>query len=65
MWCADVGAMKTNTDQLRFPNLFALMQCFLILPHSSAKVEGVFSLVRRIKTEFQASLDNSSLCVLF
>ena len=24
IWWADVGAMKTNTDQLRFPNLIAM-----------------------------------------
>ena len=59
MWWADVGAMKTNTDQLQFPNLFVLMQCLLILPHSTAKVEGVFSLVRRIKKEFRASLSTA------
>ena len=51
-WWADVETMKTGADEPRFPNLFALMQCLLILPHSTAQVEGVFSLVRCIKTEF-------------
>ena len=45
MWWANVGPMKTNTDQLQFPNLFVPMQCLLILHHSTAKVEGVFSLI--------------------
>ena len=63
-WWAEVGALKTGTGEARFPNLFTLMQCLLILPHSTAQVEGVFSLVRRIKTEFRASLENSSLCAL-
>ena len=63
-WWAEVGALKTGTGEARFPNLFTLMQCLLILPHSTAQVEGVFSLVRRIKTEFRASLEYSSLCAL-
>ena len=65
-WWANVGAPTTVDCEARLANLFALTQCscLLILPHSTSQVEGVFSLVRRIKTGFRASLENSQ-CVHF
>ena len=50
--------------QLLYPKLSALMKTLLVLPHSNADSERVFSMVRQIKTEVRSELDNTTVCSL-
>ena len=43
---------------LRFPNLTKIAQVVLILPHSNASEERIFSLIRLNKTSYRSSLSN-------
>ena len=60
--CMDViwGSLsqsKSSNEILKFPHLSQVAKLVLTLPHSNADEERVFSLVRKNKTDFRASLD--------
>ena len=56
--------MTTPDGSARFPNLSQLAKCILALPVSNAETERVFSVVRKIVTDYQTQMDQSTLCAL-
>ena len=48
--------MKTGDGQFQFKKLFKVAKRILVLPHSNAGEERVFSVVRKNKTPFCSSL---------
>ena len=48
--------LKDYNKLLRFKNLFKVAKLVLVLPHSNAGEERVFSMVRKNKTRFRASM---------
>ena len=56
---ADIGDMKTVIDleTLRFEKLSQLTKALLVLPHSNADPERLFSMVRKINTELRRQMD--------
>ena len=54
----------TDLDTLRFGMLSRLAKVLLILPHSNADPERLFSMVRKIETELRRNLDPSTVCDL-
>ena len=56
---ADIGDMKTvaNLETLRFGKLSQLAKVLLVLPHSNADPERLFSMVRKIYTELRRQMD--------
>ena len=63
---ADIGDMKTVKDleTLRFEKLSLLAKALLVLPHSNADPERLFSMVRKIYTELRRQMDPSTLSSL-
>jgi hypothetical protein len=63
---ADIGDMKTvaNLETLRFGKLSQLAKVLLVLPHSNADPERLFSMVRKIYTELRRQMDPSTLSSL-
>ena len=59
-----MAELKAITDSaiLRFGTLTQLAKTLLILPHSSADPERLFSMVRKIETEQRKRLDLSTVC---
>ena len=64
-WFA-MGELKVITDlaSLRFGTLSKLAKILLVLPHSNADPERLFSMVRKIETEHRERLDPSTVCDL-
>lgn len=60
----NVGVMKSLEGTDRFPNLVGLAKCLLSLPHSNADTERVFSIVRKIVTDFRTRLCALVACKL-
>ena len=60
----EIGRMKTLEGRPRFPNLTKLAKCLLALPHSNADTERVFSMVRKIVTDYRTEMEQSTLCAL-
>ena len=56
--------MKTLAGLARFPNFTRLAKCVLALPVSNADTERVFSIVRKIVTEYRTEMEQSTLCAL-
>ena len=54
----------TNLEVYRFGTLSSFAQILLILPHSNADPERLFSMVRKIETEERRQLDPSTVCDL-
>lgn len=46
-----------GSNSLRFPRLSRVLQLIMIIPHSNADEERVFSLIRKNKTCFRPNLD--------
>ncbi|XP_034248085.1 uncharacterized protein LOC117649413 [Thrips palmi] len=46
---ADIGEMKTLSDELRFPQLSKLARCVLSLPHANSDCERVFAIVTDVR----------------
>ena len=63
---ADIRDMKTVKDleTLRFEKLSLLAKALLVLPHSKADPERLFSMVRKIYTELRRQMDPSTLSSL-
>lgn len=59
-WCS-VQSLKSNDGTLLFPNLSKFMLCLLVLPHSSAAVERIFSQIKLIKTDTRSRLNTESV----
>ena len=59
-----IGRMTTLDGAARFPNLSRLAKCVLTLPVSNAETERVFSIVRKIVTDYRTQMDQSTLCAL-
>lgn len=59
-----VGKLMTMDGNARFPNLTSLAKCLLALPHSNADTERVFSIVRKIMTDYRTEMEQSTLCAL-
>jgi hypothetical protein len=59
-----MGTLETIEGNFRFPNLVNLAKCLIALPHSNADTERVFSIVRKIVTDYRTELDQSTLCAL-
>ncbi len=56
--------MTTPDGAVRFPNLSRLAKCVLALPVSNAETERVFSIVRKIVTDYRTQMDQNALCAL-
>ena len=54
---------KSKKDP-RFPLLSRLATAMLTIPNSNSDCERVFSMVRKIQTEYRSDMDNSTLCSL-
>ena len=52
-----IASMKMPDSGLRFPRLSKIGLLVLIIPHSNAEEERIFSMVRKNKTSFRPSLD--------
>ena len=52
-----IGTLKAPDSSLRFSRLSAVAKLVLVIPHSNAEEERVFSMVRKNKTAFRPSLD--------
>ena len=55
-----VGADQT----LRFPLLSQLVKILLVIPHSNAASERMFSMLRNIDTTHRGDLDQETICAL-
>ena len=53
--------MKDCIGKHRFDILFKVVKLALVLPHSNASEERVFSIVRKNKTKFRASMGFNTL----
>ncbi len=51
-----LSTMRFADGQLMFKKLFKVAKLVLVLPHSNAGEERVFSMVRKNKTSFRSSL---------
>ena len=60
---ADV-CTATDLDTFHFSMLSKLAKVLLVLPHSNADPERLFSMVRKIETELRGNLDPSTVCDL-
>ncbi len=52
-----IGTLKAPDGRLRFNRLSKVAKLVLVIPHSNAEEERVFSMVRKSKTAFRPSLD--------
>ena len=51
-----IAGMKHEDDSFKFNLLSQIVQVILVIPHSNAGEERVFSLIRKNKTAFRGSL---------
>ena len=58
---AMIGKITDVTGNLRYPDLTKLAQSVLLIPHSNASCERVFSNVRKVRTDFRGSMSASTL----
>jgi hypothetical protein len=56
-----LGQMKDYEANLKYSNLSRVMLAILVIPHSNADSERVFSAVRRIQTEFRPNMGRELL----
>ena len=59
-----IGQIRNTDNVLKFPNLSSVMKGLCCLTHSNADTERVFSLVRKNKTDFRATLSTKTLSSL-
>ena len=52
-----ISTMRDPDNTLRFAQLSQIVKLILVIPHSNAEEERVFSMVRKNKTAFRPSLD--------
>ena len=56
--------MTTTNGTVRCPLLTRLAKCLLSLPHSNADTERVFSVVRKIITDYSTEIEPSPGCMM-
>lgn len=54
----------TFASSKRFPTLCKLAKSCLVLPVSNAEVERIFSMLKKVQTEFRSELANDTICSL-
>lgn len=59
LW-SSIGDLKTESGSLRFGLLFEVVKLLLVLPHSNAEEERIFTHIAKNKTKFRASLSLSN-----
>ena len=59
-----VFKLQTGSGKLRFSLLGDVMKPLMSIPNSNADSERVFSMLRKIHTEFRSNLDNDTICSL-
>ena len=59
-----VGAITNGTETLQFPMLSAFMKSLLVLPHSNADTERIFSQITLIKTKVRNKLSTQTVNAL-
>ena len=52
-----ISSLKTPDHTTRFPSLSKIAMLVLLIPHSNAQEERIFSMVRKNKTAFRLNLD--------
>ena len=52
-----LSTMQNPDSSYRFRHLFLVAKLILVIPHSNAEEERVFSLIRKNKTAFRPNLD--------
>jgi hypothetical protein len=52
-----LGHLKTASDLMRFGRLYRVAKAILVIPHSNAQEEGLFSMIRKNLTDTRKSLD--------
>jgi len=57
IWNYDLSNMRLPDGYLCFPKLSQIARLILVIPHSNAEEERLFSLVRKNKTAFRPNLD--------
>lgn len=55
--------IKEN-DKLKYGNLASVISVLLSIPASNAPVERTFSQLKRIKTDYRASMHNDTICAI-
>lgn len=60
----EVGKISTLSGATRFPHLTSLAKCILALPVANADTERVFSIVRKISTDYRGQMEQNTLCAL-
>ena len=58
---ADVFAMKTPLQRVRFPLLAKAIAPLLCLPHSNADIERLFSILRKVHTDARTNLNADTI----
>lgn len=56
-----IGQTKDCFGQQHFENLSKVMLALLSFPHSNAKCEHVFSIVKKTRAQFRASMTDNAL----
>ena len=59
-----IAKMSTVSGAARFPNLTNLAKCVLVLPVANADTERIFSIVRKIVTDYRTQMEQNTLCAL-
>lgn len=57
----EVGKLRGADGVLKFPRLASVIQSILLIPHSNAECERIFSLVKKNRTEFRSLMSNETL----
>ena len=60
----EVGRMSTVAGTAMLPNLTSLAKCMLALPVVNVDTERVFSIVRKIITDYRNQMEQNTLCAL-
>ena len=60
----EIDQMKTLEGKSRYGNIANLAKCLLSLPHSNADTERIFSIVRKIITDYRTEMEQNTLCAL-
>ena len=59
-----VAQMRDSSGQFRFEYLCKLTKALLTIPCSNAGSERMFSMVRKISTDFRSELGHNTICAL-
>ena len=59
-----ISHLKDTNGAVKYPLLSKVMKAILVIPHSNAHCERVFSIVRKNKTDFRGSMSRKTLQAL-